>query len=82
MVITSQTCHTLQIFFRLFPRRITTRFAVPLRKSVGVLCFLCIYTLTLSCIVKFCFATTEIEVVFYGSMYSWSMIQVIGFYVT
>ena len=43
MVITSQTCHTLQIFFRLFPRRITTRFAVPLLKSVGVLCFLCIY---------------------------------------
>ena len=26
--------------------------------------FLGIYTLTLSCIVKFCFATTEIEVVF------------------
>ena len=36
---TLQTCHTLQIFFRLFPRRITTRFAVPIRKSVGVLCF-------------------------------------------
>ena len=34
--------------------------------------FLGIYTLTLSCIVKFCF----------GSIYSWSMIQVIGFYVT
>lgn len=36
---TLQTCHTLQLFFRLFPRLITTRFAVPLRKSVGGLCF-------------------------------------------
>ena len=36
---TLQTCHTLQIFFRLFPRRRITRFAVDLRKSVRVLCF-------------------------------------------
>ena len=28
----------MQTFFRLFPRRITTRFAAPLRKSVGVNC--------------------------------------------
>ena len=44
-------------FFRLFPRRITTRFAAPLRKSVAVNCVklstvLGINTGTLSCIVK------------------------------
>ena len=47
----------MQTFFRLFPRRITTRFAAPLRKSVGVNCVklstvLDINTGTLSCIVK------------------------------
>ena len=36
---TLQTRHASQIFSHLFPRRITTRFAVLLRKSVGVLCF-------------------------------------------
>ena len=59
-----QLCHTLQnICPPLFPRRITTSFAVPVRKSVGVLwfvfnlkfrSFLGIYTQsgTLSCTVK------------------------------
>ena len=46
---TLQTCHTLQIFFRLFPRRIITRFAVHLRKSVRVLCF---YVCIQICLVK------------------------------
>ena len=46
---TLQTCHTLQIFFRLFPRRIITRFAVHLRKSVRVLCF---YVYIQVCLVK------------------------------
>ena len=79
---TLQICHTSQNIFPLVSQTYNHEVCRSFTQIGECFVFLGIYTLTLSCIVKFCFGTTEIEVVFYGSIYSWSMIQVIGFYVT